>query len=462
MRPGILTVSYEDLSWDGLLGWLRPQRHAANITVMVQKDCPTQVGVVNATAVVSGVSARTSLKSVSGDLTLDGVTGAVDANTVSGSLEAQGLDGNVVFHSVSGDLTLAEGRIGRLDARTVSGAGHRGHRAGAGRRDAGGHAVRRGRDQAARRSHERPGEPAVRVGPGAQRLRAGLRAAGPGREDATGTLGDGSGQAVGHQHVRQMSRSCEAASRRAADGARCGPPGESAAGIRRPAKKARPDEPGVSPWQAPALPAQAARRGAQARLRGDPAAAGPLHGRVRPVAGHHLPAAGPAGGGRPGHPRRVDGRKVYKITDKGRAEIHDRMDDLAELEEEITESVRDIAREVKEDVRETVRSLREEIARAAKDVRQDAEDGEPGPHERGPHERGRPTPRERAGARPPAGPARPRRAGTRRTRQPLAGGHGLGAGARRGAAAARGRRASGRGGGGALPGRTRAVPAGLG
>jgi DNA-binding PadR family transcriptional regulator len=64
----------------------------------------------------------------------------------------------------------------------------------------------------------------------------------------------------------------------------------------------------------------------------------------------------------------VDGRKVYKITEKGRAEIRDRMDDLAELEQEIAESVRDIAREVKEDVRETVRSLREEIARAARDV----------------------------------------------------------------------------------------------
>jgi DNA-binding PadR family transcriptional regulator len=69
----------------------------------------------------------------------------------------------------------------------------------------------------------------------------------------------------------------------------------------------------------------------------------------------------------------VEGRKVYRLTDKGREEINERMDDLAELEEEITESVRDIAREVKEDVRETVRSLREEIARAARDVRQDAE-----------------------------------------------------------------------------------------
>src|SRR5436305_5080351 len=118
---GILTISYEDLTWDGLRGWLRPQRHSANITITVQKDCPTQLGVVNATAVVSGVSARTSLKSVSGDMTLDGLTGAVDANTVSGNLEARGLDGSVAFKSVSGALTLAEGRLGRLDAKTVSG-----------------------------------------------------------------------------------------------------------------------------------------------------------------------------------------------------------------------------------------------------------------------------------------------------------------------------------------------------
>ncbi len=120
-EAGILTVSYEDLTWDGLRGWLRPQRHSANITVTVQKDCPTQLGVVNATAIVSGVSARTSLKSVSGDMTLDGVTGAVDANTVSGNVEAQGLNGSVVFKSVSGDLTLADGQVGRLDAKTVSG-----------------------------------------------------------------------------------------------------------------------------------------------------------------------------------------------------------------------------------------------------------------------------------------------------------------------------------------------------
>jgi DNA-binding PadR family transcriptional regulator len=64
----------------------------------------------------------------------------------------------------------------------------------------------------------------------------------------------------------------------------------------------------------------------------------------------------------------TDGRKVYRITDKGREELRNRSGDLSELEEEITASVRDIAREVTEDVRETVRNLREELTFAARDM----------------------------------------------------------------------------------------------
>ena len=64
----------------------------------------------------------------------------------------------------------------------------------------------------------------------------------------------------------------------------------------------------------------------------------------------------------------ADGRKVYRITEKGREELRARLDDLAELEEEITASVRDIAREVTEDVRDTVRTLREELSWVAREV----------------------------------------------------------------------------------------------
>ncbi|GAA4233138.1 DNA-binding PadR family transcriptional regulator [Streptosporangium album] len=66
----------------------------------------------------------------------------------------------------------------------------------------------------------------------------------------------------------------------------------------------------------------------------------------------------------------VEGKKVFTITDRGRDELNARLDELADLEQEISDSVRDIAREVKEDVRDTVKSLREELTQMARDVRQ--------------------------------------------------------------------------------------------
>jgi DNA-binding PadR family transcriptional regulator len=66
----------------------------------------------------------------------------------------------------------------------------------------------------------------------------------------------------------------------------------------------------------------------------------------------------------------VKGKKVYSLTDKGRAELDRRMDELAELEEEISASAQRFAREVQEDVRQTVRSLREELTQAAREMRE--------------------------------------------------------------------------------------------
>ena len=120
-EDGLLTISHENLTWEGLLKWLRPHRHSATVTVTVPRKCQTQVGVVSAAAVMSGISARASVKSVSGGITLDGVAGDVDANTVSGALEAQGINGRLNFRTVSGDLTLADGWLERLDANVVSG-----------------------------------------------------------------------------------------------------------------------------------------------------------------------------------------------------------------------------------------------------------------------------------------------------------------------------------------------------
>jgi hypothetical protein len=120
-EDGLLTISHENLTWEGLLKWLRPQRHSATVTVTVPRKCQTQVGVVSASAVMSGMTAKASVKSVSGGITLDAVTGDVDANTVSGALEAQGINGKLNFNTVSGDLTLADGWLERLEANGVSG-----------------------------------------------------------------------------------------------------------------------------------------------------------------------------------------------------------------------------------------------------------------------------------------------------------------------------------------------------
>ena len=120
-QDGVLTITHDNLTWEGLLKWLRPQRHSASVTVTVPRTCPTQLGVVSASAVMSGINAGASVKSVSGEITLDGVTGDVDANTVSATLEAQGINGKLHFNTVSGDLTLADGWLERLDANAVSG-----------------------------------------------------------------------------------------------------------------------------------------------------------------------------------------------------------------------------------------------------------------------------------------------------------------------------------------------------
>jgi putative adhesin len=120
-EDGVLTVAHENLNWEGLLKWLRPQRHSATVTVSVPRHCQAQVGVVSAAAVMSGISARTSVKSVNGGITLDGISGDVEANTVSGAVEAQAINGTLNFNTVSGDLTLAEGWLERLDVNGVSG-----------------------------------------------------------------------------------------------------------------------------------------------------------------------------------------------------------------------------------------------------------------------------------------------------------------------------------------------------
>ncbi len=63
------------------------------------------------------------------------------------------------------------------------------------------------------------------------------------------------------------------------------------------------------------------------------------------------------------------GRKVYAITDAGRAELANRSSELADLELEIRESVAELAAEIRADVRGAAGDLRREMRAAATEAR---------------------------------------------------------------------------------------------
>jgi DNA-binding PadR family transcriptional regulator len=72
------------------------------------------------------------------------------------------------------------------------------------------------------------------------------------------------------------------------------------------------------------------------------------------------------------------GRKVYSITDAGRAELADRSGELADLELEIRESVAELAAEIRADVRGAAGDLRREMRAAASEARTGPGEGESG------------------------------------------------------------------------------------
>ncbi|OKK06468.1 PadR family transcriptional regulator [Streptomyces sp. CB03234] len=63
------------------------------------------------------------------------------------------------------------------------------------------------------------------------------------------------------------------------------------------------------------------------------------------------------------------GRKVYSLTDAGRAELAGRGGELADLEREIRDSVSELAAEIRDDVRGAAGTLRREMRAAAGETR---------------------------------------------------------------------------------------------
>jgi DNA-binding PadR family transcriptional regulator len=78
------------------------------------------------------------------------------------------------------------------------------------------------------------------------------------------------------------------------------------------------------------------------------------------------------------------GRKVYAITDAGRAELADRSGELADLELEIRESVAELAAEIRADVRGAAGDLRREMRAAAVEAQRGPTGGTGSPTHDGP------------------------------------------------------------------------------
>lgn len=67
----------------------------------------------------------------------------------------------------------------------------------------------------------------------------------------------------------------------------------------------------------------------------------------------------------------IDGKKVYRLTEEGRAEIGLRRDEIDQVVADAVRSAGELAREIRDDVRASVRDMRQELREAVKDVRRE-------------------------------------------------------------------------------------------
>jgi hypothetical protein len=120
----VVEIDHAQLRWDNFLEVFRnfgAGGPKAEISVAVPRDIALNLGVVSASALVSGIRSDVRLNTVSGDIIADGVEGNASVNAVSGDVQIRELTGTLVANSVSGDVA-ATGAIRKATIDTVSGA----------------------------------------------------------------------------------------------------------------------------------------------------------------------------------------------------------------------------------------------------------------------------------------------------------------------------------------------------
>ena len=364
-------IDHPQLRWDNFLEVFRnfgTSGPKAEISVAVPRSVALNLGVVSASALVSGIRNDARLNTVSGDIIVDGLTGDLTVNAVSGDVQIRELVGALGANSVSGDVA-ATGALRKATIDTVSGSMLV---------DSTGdlHAVNLNTVSGTRDRPPRRGLPRQLRRPQRQRQGAARRrgAIGQGQRAHDELLRIGRASSRGaFADIRVNSVSGDITVLRRAD---------TCAGCRTRRLSVR-------------LDARRRRRGvvmSPVFSHGDLRLyllnlldEGPRHGYDIMQAlsdrtgGTYTPSAGTV------YPRlakleeeglvtkSVDGRKtVYEITEAGRAEVAARAGDLEGIEASLTDSVRLIADEVRGSVREAMRSLRADLAAASREERASA------------------------------------------------------------------------------------------
>ena len=123
LERGRLSIAHPRVSWDDVWESVKALvgvRARVELSIVVPRQVALSLGQVSASALVSGLSASSSLSTVSGPLQIESHRGDLDLNTVSGDVEVSGGAGRLSVHGVSASVT-ASGELREIGIDTVSG-----------------------------------------------------------------------------------------------------------------------------------------------------------------------------------------------------------------------------------------------------------------------------------------------------------------------------------------------------
>jgi DUF4097 and DUF4098 domain-containing protein YvlB len=121
-EDGVLEVDHPQVRWDDWLETFRSFKAtaAADVSIMVPRAIALKLGVVGASALISGLVTDAAISTITGALVVDGVRGDLQVNTVNGEITVRGHTGRLSAKTVSGDVTVS-GEVPSFAADSVSG-----------------------------------------------------------------------------------------------------------------------------------------------------------------------------------------------------------------------------------------------------------------------------------------------------------------------------------------------------